>query len=160
MRFITGERKEETMTVEEREQDDEATIQRRLDEWTMLLRDKNIEGVMSLYAPEVVTFDIVPPLRYMGADALRKLWEEVFFIYQGPIGYDLRDLSITVGDDVAFTHSLNRLSGTMANGQKTGYWLRWTACFRKINGKWLIVHHQNSVPVDLEHGKAVLDLTP
>ncbi|TMD40545.1 MAG: DUF4440 domain-containing protein, partial [Chloroflexi bacterium] len=23
-----------------------------------------------------------------------------------------------------------------------------------------IVHHQNSVPVDLEHGKAVLDLKP
>jgi hypothetical protein len=27
-------------------------------------------------------------------------------------------------------------------------------------GKWLIMHHQNSVPVDLEHGKAVLDLKP
>jgi ketosteroid isomerase-like protein len=160
VRFITGKRKEETMTVEEHWQDDEAAIQRRLDEWIMLLRDKNIEGVMSLYAPEVVTFDIVPPLRYLGAGALRKLWEEVFFVYQGPIGYELRDLSITVGDDVAFTHSLNRMSGTLSNGQKTGYWLRWTACFRKINGEWLIVHHQNSVPVDLEHGKAALDLTP
>jgi len=148
------------MAVEEHRQDDEAAIQRRLDEWTMLLRDKNIEGVMSLYAPEVVTFDIVPPLRYVGADALRKLWEEVFFVYQGPIDYELHELSITVGDDVAFSHSLNRLSGTLTSGQKTGYWLRWTACFRKINGSWLIVHHQNSVPVDLEHGKAVLDLTP
>jgi uncharacterized protein (TIGR02246 family) len=148
------------MAVEEHKHDDEAAIQSLLDEWTVLLRDKDIEGVMSLYAPEVVTFDIVPPLRCMGADALRKLWEEVFFVYQGPIDYELRDLSITVGNDVAFSHSLNRLSGTMPNGQETGYWLRWTACFRKINGKWLIVHHQNSVPVDLEHGKAVLDLTP
>jgi len=60
VRFITGKRKEETMAVEEHRQDDEAAIQRRLDEWIMLLRDKNIEGVMSLYAPEVVTFDIVP----------------------------------------------------------------------------------------------------
>ncbi|MHB8599424.1 MAG: YybH family protein [Ktedonobacteraceae bacterium] len=90
----------------------------------------------------------------------RKVWEEVFFVYQGPIDYEIHDLSITVGDDVAFTHSLNRISGTMNNGQKTDLWLRWTACFRKINGKWLIVHHQNSVPVDLEHGKAVLDLKP
>ena len=95
------------MAGEKHRQDDEAAIQRRLDEWTMLLRDKNIEGVMSLYAPEVVTFDIVPPLRYVGADALRKLWEEVFFVYQGPIDYELHELFITVGDDVAFSHSLN-----------------------------------------------------
>jgi len=65
-----------------------------------------------------------------------------------------------VGDDVAFTHSLNRISGTRNNGQKTDLWLRWTACWRSINGKWLIMHHQNSVPVDLENGKAVLSLKP
>jgi len=148
------------MTVEEHKKNDEAAIQRLLDDGIRSVRSKNIDGVMSIYAPEVVSFDIVPPLRYVGADAFRKVWEEVFFVYQGPIDYEIHDLSITVGDDVAFTHSLNRISGTMNNGQKTDLWLRWTACFRKINGKWLIVHHQNSVPVDLEHGKAVLDLKP
>jgi ketosteroid isomerase-like protein len=78
----------------------------------------------------------------------------------GPIGYEIRDPDITVGDDVAFGHSLNRISGTMNTGQKTDLWLRSTVCFRKINGKWLIVHTQVSVPVDLEHGKAVLSLKP
>jgi ketosteroid isomerase-like protein len=96
----------------------------------------------------------------VGADAFRKVWEEVFLVYQGPIYYEIHDLDITMGDEVAFTHSLNRISGTMNNGQKTDLWLRWTACFRKINGKWLIVHHHNSVPVDLEQGKAVLSLKP
>ena len=148
------------MAVEEHKKNDEAAIQGLLDDCIRSLRDKNIEGVMALYAQEVVSFDIVPPLRYIGADAFRKVWEEVFFVYQGPIDYEIADLSITVGDDVAFTHSLNRISGTMNTGQKTDLWLRWTACLRKINGKWLIVHHQNSVPVDLEHGKAVLDLKP
>ena len=148
------------MTVEENKKNDEAEIQRLLDDGTRSIRDKNIEGVMSLYAQEVVSFDIVPPLRYIGADTFRKRWEEVFSSFQGPIGYEIHDLSITVGDDVAFTHSLNRISGTMNTGQKTDLWLRWTACFRKINGTWLIVHHQNSVPVDLANGKAVLDLKP
>jgi ketosteroid isomerase-like protein len=118
---------------------------------------------MALYAPEVVTFDSVPlqpPLRYLGADTLGKLWEEVFSSFQGPIGYELHDLTITVGDDVAFSHSLNRISGTLNNGQQTDLWLRWTACFRRINGQWLIVHHQNSVPVDLATGRAVLSLKP
>ena len=148
------------MAVEEQKKNDEAEIQRVLEGGVEVIRDKNIEGVMSLYAQEVVSFDIVPPLRYLGADAFRKRWEEVFLVYQGPIDYEIHDLNITVGDDVAFTHSLNRISGTMNTGQKTDLWLRWTACLRKINGKWLIVHHQNSVPVDLEHGKAVLDLKP
>jgi len=148
------------MAVEEHKKNDEAAIQGLLDDCIRSLRDKNIEGIMSIYAQEVVSFDIVPPLRYIGADAFRKVWEEVFFVYQGPIDYEMHDLHITVGDDVAFTHSLNRISGTLNTGQKTDLWLRWTACFRKINGTWLIVHHQNSVPVDLEHGKAVLDLKP
>ena len=148
------------MAVEANKKNDEAAIQGLLDDCIRSLHDKNIEGIMSIYAPELVAFDIVPPLRYVGADAYRKPWEEVFSSFQGPIGYEIHDLSITVGDDVAFTHSLNRISGTMNNGQKTDLWLRWTACFRKINGKWLIVHHHNSVPVDLEHGKAVLSLKP
>ena len=148
------------MAVEENKKNDEAEIKRVIEGGVEAIRDKNIEGVMSLYAQEVVSFDIVPPLRYIGADAFRKVWEEVFSSFQGPIGYEIHDLNITVGDDVAFTHSLNRISGTMNNGQKTALWLRWTACFRKINGKWLIVHHQNSVPVDLQTGRAVLDGKP
>jgi uncharacterized protein (TIGR02246 family) len=148
------------MAVEENKKNAEAEIQRVIEGGVEAIHDKNIEGVMSLYAPEVVSFDIVPPLRYVGADAFRKAWEEVFSSFQSPIDYEIHDLNITVGDDVAFAYSLNRISGTLNNGQKTGLWLRWTACFRKINGKWLIVHHQNSVPVDLQTGRAVLDLKP
>jgi uncharacterized protein (TIGR02246 family) len=148
------------MAVEEHKKNDETEIKRVMESGVEAVRTRDIDGVMSIYAPEVVSFDIVPPLKYVGADAFRKVWEEVFFVYQGPIDYEIHDLTITVGDDVAFSHSLNRISGTLNNGQKTDLWLRWTACFRKINGKWLIVHHQNSVPVDLEHGKAVLDLKP
>lgn len=148
------------MAVEDDKKNDAAVIQRLLDDGISSLRNKDIEGVMASYAQDVVTFDIVPPLQYLGADALRKLWEEVFSFLQAPIGYELHDLNITVGDDVAFTHSLNRMSATANNGQKIDYWLRWTACFRKIDGKWLIVHHQNSVPVDMMHGKAALDLKP
>ena len=148
------------MAVEANKKNDEAAIQGLIDDGIRSIRDKNIEGVMSLYAQEVVSFDIVPPLRYIGADAFRKVWEEVFFVYQGPIDYEMHDLHITVGDDVAFTHSLNRISGTRNTGQQTDLWLRWTACWRSINGKWLIVHHHNSVPVDLETGRAVLSLKP
>src|SRR5215472_2807790 len=148
------------MAVEENKKNDETAIKRGIEGGVNAIRNKDIGGVMSLYAKEVVSFDIVPPLRYVGADAFRNVWEEVFSSFQGPIGYEMHDLTITVGDDVAYSYSLNRISGTMNNGLKTDLWLRWTACWRSINGKWLIVHHQNSVPVDLQHGKAMLDLKP
>jgi ketosteroid isomerase-like protein len=81
-------------------------------------------------------------------------------MYQRPIGYEIRDLEITVGDDVAFGHGLVRISGTLKNGNTTVRWLRATTCFRRIAGHWLIVHDQVSVPLDLENGRALLNLEP
>ena len=139
---------------------DEADIRRRIDNGVKAIRAMDLEGVMALYAPDMVSFDIVPPLRHVGAAAKRKQWVDVFARYQPPLGYELRDLTITVGDDVAFGYSLNRVSGTLRNGQRSEFWLRWTACFRKIDGKWLIVHDQVSVPVDLQSDRALLNLEP
>jgi ketosteroid isomerase-like protein len=148
------------MTVEEHKDNEEAAIKRVIEGFVEALRAKDLDGVMSMYAPELVSFDIVSPLQYVGADAFRKRWEEAFSSVQGPIAFEIADLSITVGDDVAFTHSFNWSGTTMTTGQKLGFWRRWTACWRKIGGKWLLVHDQISVPVDLKTGRAVLDLKP
>jgi ketosteroid isomerase-like protein len=87
-------------------------------------------------------------------------WVDVFTAYQRPLGYEIRDLTITVGDDVAFGYSLNRISGTLKNGNRSDFWVRWTACFRKVDGNWLIAHDQVSVPLDVESGRALLNLKP
>ena len=139
---------------------DEAEIRQRIDKLVEAIRGADLEGVKAIYAPDIVSFDVVPPLRHVGAEAQWKNWADVFAAYQRPIGYEVRDLTITVGDDVAFGHSLNRISGTLKNGKRSGYWVRWTPCFRKVDGNWLIVHHQASVPFDPESGRAALNLDP
>jgi ketosteroid isomerase-like protein len=139
---------------------DEADIRQRIEKWAEAVRTKNIESLMAIYAPEIVSFDLDPPLQYVGAEAKRKRWLHVFGMYQCLLGYEIRDLTITVGDDVAFAHSLNRVSGTFKNGNRSEFWLRWTTCFRKIDGNWLIAHEQLSVPIDPESGRAVLNLEP
>ena len=138
----------------------EALIRQRVEECARAFRAKDIGGIMSLYAPPIVSFDIGPPLRYAGADNKRRAWHDAFAAYTGPIAYEVRELSVTTHGELAFAHSLNQVSGTLASGRITGLWLRWTACFRRINGVWLIVHDHVSVPADLEHGLAVLNLTP
>ena len=139
---------------------EEADIRQLINKCVEAVRAMDLKGMMSLYAPDIVSFDIVPPLQYVGAEAKEKTWVDAFGMFQRPLGYEIRDLTITVCDDVAFGHSLNRISGTLKNGKRTDFWLRWTTCFRKIDGKWLIAHEQVSVPIDLESGTALLNLEP
>jgi ketosteroid isomerase-like protein len=135
------------MTTQNNKATDEILIRELLDNWTNVLRAKHINKLMAHYAPDIVVFDIQPPLEYRGADAYRKNWEEWLPSFQGPIGYEIRDLSITTAEDVAFCHSLNRLSGTRTSGEQTDGWLRATVCYRKLDGKWLVTHEHISVPL-------------
>ena len=138
----------------------EALIRQRVEEWAKAICAKDIDGAMSLYAPHIVSFDIVAPLRYAGTGNKRRAWQEAFAAYAGPIIYDVRDLNVTTHGELAFVCSLNRVNGTLASGHISNLWLRWTACFRRIDGVWLVVHDHVSVPADLQHGQALLNLTP
>ena len=139
---------------------DEAEIRQLLDRWAKAFHDKDVNGIMSIYAPGVVAYDIVPPLQYVGADAYRKDYEKFLAQYEGPIEIEFRDVNIVAGGNVAYAIALERISGTLKNGQKSDVWVRATSCFRKINGKWLDTHDHISVPADFETGKALLDLKP
>jgi ketosteroid isomerase-like protein len=138
----------------------ESEIRRRVDELVEAIRAMDLDHVMSIYAHDVVSFDVEPPLRHVGAAAKRKNWTRVFSMYQPPLLYEIRDLAVAVNDDLAFGHGLVRIGGTSTVGNRTERWLRSTTCFRKLDGNWLIVHDQVSVPLDLESGRALLNLTP
>jgi len=138
----------------------EDLIRQRVKDWVNSIHAKDINGVMSIYAPNIVSFDIGAPLLYVGAELKRRAWEGAFAAYTGPIAYEVRDLNVTTDGDLAFVHSVNHVKGTLASGHTTELWVRWTACFRRIDGVWRIVHDHVSVPADLEHGQAILNLTP
>lgn len=72
----------------------------------------------------------------------------------------MREVSVTTDGELAFVHSLNHVMGRLASGRISDLWVRWTACFRRIDGIWLIVHDHVSVPADLKHGRAALNLRP
>jgi ketosteroid isomerase-like protein len=139
---------------------DEAQIRERLDDWARAVRAKDLQGVMAHYTADMLSFDLAPPLQYR-ADAYRRGLEEWFPTFQGPIGYEIRELSITTGDDVAFSHSLNRISGARTSGEATDIWVRATVCFRKVDGRWMIAHEHVSVPFYMDgSNRASVDLEP
>jgi ketosteroid isomerase-like protein len=141
-------------------EEDEAKIRQQVDKIVEGIRAKDLEGLKQLYATDVVSFDVEPPLQHVGIEAKLKNWAKVFTFFQD-VTYELRDLTLVVGDDVAFGHGFGRLSGTLRNGMATsGMWVRGTFCFRKIGANWLIAHDQASVPFDIASGKGVADLEP
>jgi uncharacterized protein (TIGR02246 family) len=139
---------------------EEAEIRRRLDRLVEAIRAMDLDSVMPIYAPDIVSFDIEPPLQHVGAEAKRKNWSNAFSMYQRPLDYEMRDVTITVGGEVAFAHAFIRVSGTLKNGNRTEHWFRSTNCFRKVDGTWLIAHDQVSAPLDLGSGSALLNLEP
>jgi PhnB protein len=137
---------------------EEARIRAVLEDWADALRAKDAARVLSHGTSDMMHFSLAPPLVDAGTGA--NDLQQWFDTWQGPIGYEFRDLRITAGDDVAFCHCLNRMTGTQA-GSKTDLWFRHTLCFRKIGGQWKIAHAHESVPFHMDGSfKAAVDLKP
>jgi ketosteroid isomerase-like protein len=121
---------------------------------------KDIDRLMALYSPDIVYFDLVPPLRYTGAAALRSRFLDWFGRWDSAIGQEIGDLSVLGSGDVASAHMLIWASGTLKGGREVGYWVRTSNGCQRSNGRWLITHEHVSLPVDMASGRAVMDLVP
>jgi uncharacterized protein (TIGR02246 family) len=137
---------------------EEAAIRRVIDQMTFAVRARDIEALINLCAPDIATFDLVPPLRHDGRDALRKLWSEALAAFEPPLDYEVNQLEIIAGSDVAICRSLNRFGGRRQDGTEVVNWLCVTVGLRKLDGQWRIVHEHVSVPFDMDSGKALLHL--
>jgi uncharacterized protein (TIGR02246 family) len=124
------------------------------------MTSRDAETLVGQFAPDVVAFTLAPPLVHHGEDVeARKAW---FATFDGPIEYEIRDLEVTVGGDIAFSHALNRLSTTPKGmPQPFELWFRSTVCFRKGDGGWRITHVHDSTPFYMDGSmSAALDLKP
>jgi len=141
--------------------DNELQIQQLMDNLAEAVRTKDAERLIANYAPDVVAFDVINPLQYVGADEVKARAEQWLATFEdGLVGYEISDLRITAGDDTAFCHSLNHIYAMRTDGNKIDMWWRATVCLSKTSGDWLITHIHSSVPFDMETGKASLDLQP
>ena len=134
------------MSTSNKKMTDEARIRDLIEAWARAVRAKNIDGIMALHAPDILLFDVPPPVQSLGADAYSKSWEQ-FFSWFGDSGiFEISDLKITAGDDVAYCHGLIRCGGSETNGNKVELVVRLTVCYRKIDGQWMVMHEHHSLP--------------
>ena len=147
------------MTTERAGSNNQERVRAVIGAWIDALRSKNAAGVVRHHAPGFVEFSLAPPLVSTAADiAGLEAW---FAGWKGALEYEIRNLDITAGDDVAFCHGLTRLRGTGVDGTTSDLWFRQTLCFRRLAGDWKLTHSHESVPFYMDGSfKAAVDLEP
>jgi ketosteroid isomerase-like protein len=138
---------------------DDAEIRRILDDQRAALHAKDAEALAAHAAPDILSFDLAPPLASRGTDiAGTTAW---LATWDGPIDYQVHDLQIQADGGVAFSTSLNRMLGTKTDGARVDLWVRATVGYRKVRGHWTVVHEHVSVPFYMDGSeRAALDLKP
>ena len=137
-------------------------IRSLIDELVEALRAKDADRVLAAYAPELVNFDLAPPLAQFGnGPEDKKRLEAWFATWAGPLGYEVRDFKITAEADAAFAFGFTRIHGTKIGGERADVWARQTLCFKRIAGDWKVVHEHTSVPFYMDGSyRAATDLSP
>jgi ketosteroid isomerase-like protein len=79
-----------SMTIDTSRTKEEAAIRGMVDRFVAAIRAKDMNGVMSVFAPDVVSFDLGPPLQHGGGEPFRTRWQDLFESYQDGIDYEVR----------------------------------------------------------------------
>jgi uncharacterized protein (TIGR02246 family) len=142
--------------------DDKADIEALEKRVAAGIEAKDADAVMTNYVPgdSLVVFDLIPPRQYTGNDAYKKDWAGVFAGCADSPKFEVSDLDITTDGKLAFSHSIQHFTCTDAKGNKLDMTMRATDAYRKVKGKWVIVHEHLSAPIDLASGKADLTSKP
>jgi ketosteroid isomerase-like protein len=110
------------------------------------IKAKDVKQIMSCYSDDVFAYDVVPPREYVGAAAFQKPWQGFLDMFKGPINAEVNDLVINSDGKIAYSRSVQRVSGTTNEGKPFDETFRITDVYRKSQGKWVIVQEHISEP--------------
>jgi uncharacterized protein YndB with AHSA1/START domain/ketosteroid isomerase-like protein len=121
---------------------------------------RDIERTMLPIAADVLSYEHEAPLEYRGASAVRQVCQRGFDAARGQLRWDVPDLHVVVRGDLAATWGLNHVVSREEGKAPSESWSRGTRIFRKLEGRWQMVHQHVSFPFDPESGRARFELEP
>jgi|SRR6185312_743261 len=138
--------------------DDARAIRSLIEARSDALRRKDVPALSRTGTRDITVYSLAPPLVSAGGLDGVRAW---FATWDGPMGYELRDLKLTVGDRAAFSHALAHMTGRRTDGVETDLWFRLTLGFSKRGGGWKITHEHHSTPFAMDGSfRAATDLKP
>ncbi len=128
----------------------ETQIRELITNWAAAAQKKDIKGIMAYHVPDMIAFDVPNPLQFKDAASYTKHWESFFPMMSEDFAFEIQELKITAGEDVAFSTSLIHCTGTQPDGTPFKGTSRATLGFRKIDGQWHFTHEHHSMPMSME----------
>lgn len=129
---------------------DAAQIRRCIADRNRAICAKDLDQIMSSYAPDVIFFDVKPPFQTQGVDAVRQIWERCLLYLPDSFQIEVRDFEITVIGDLAIAHGFFRLTDMATDDapihSAIQAWKCGTVGYQRYQGEWKITHEHASIP--------------
>jgi uncharacterized protein (TIGR02246 family) len=125
---------------------DETEILALIERWAEAVRSEDRGAIRRDHDPDMLMFDVPPPFLSRGLDAYMATWETFFASSGKPVVFDLRDIEITAGEDVAFATAVGNCINIDPKGNLEPLQFRLTIGLGKIDGRWRIMHEHHSLP--------------
>jgi ketosteroid isomerase-like protein len=127
---------------------EEIRIKALLKAWADAVRRHDVPAILAHHEPDMVMFDLPPPLQCVGIKSYEETWDLLFRYHKPGVAFDFLELAVTAGADVAFAVAIMQCGrNSSANpAEKDGFPFRLTVGLRKIDGDWRITHEHHSLP--------------
>jgi ketosteroid isomerase-like protein len=125
---------------------EEARIRALLEAWADAVRRHDLPAILAHHEPDMVMFDLPPPLQCKGIAAYKETWDLFFGCHTPGAAFDIEELAVTAGRDVAFATAIMRCVSSSNPADKDGFLFRLTVGLRKSGGEWRIAHEHHSEP--------------
>jgi uncharacterized protein (TIGR02246 family) len=128
--------------------DDDVRIRDLVHRWAAAVHGGDLVGVLADHADDIVMFDVPPPDDGVrGLAAYRETWPPFFAWQRQGASFELVDLQVTAGTDVAFAHALLRCGTPEELTERPERRLRLTLGLRREGGRWVVAHEHHSFPL-------------
>jgi uncharacterized protein (TIGR02246 family) len=124
---------------------DEEVIRNLITRWADAVHTEDLDAVLADHDPNIVMFDVPPPHNGVrGLRAYRDTWPPFFEWQRQGALFEIVELDVTAGDDVAFAHALLRCGMPAELEADPDNRLRLTIGLRKLDGRWIVTHEHHS----------------
>ncbi len=124
---------------------DEAEIRDLITRWAEAVHTGDLDGLLRDHDPDIVMFDVPPPYNGVrGIDDYRAVWPPFFEWQRQGASFEIVELEVIAGDDVAFAYALLRCGTPEEFAANPDNRLRLTIGLRKRDGRWVVTHEHHS----------------
>jgi ketosteroid isomerase-like protein len=121
------------------------SIEELIRRWVAAAHTGPVEAVVAHHAADIVMFDVPPPHRGVrGLEAYRRTWPGFLEWQSAGAVFQLEELDVTEGEDVAFAWALVRCGTTAGFAEDPERRLRLTVGLERDGDGWTVTHEHHS----------------